>query len=78
MTPHPETTYLPGQEVVWTGLSHQFERLVRIMEGRRSYLAIFGETPEDAEVVYDIADPVTGGTVFGIPAGQLHPAGLKE
>jgi hypothetical protein len=68
----PEFT--AGQEVTWTGTKGMFSRRVRIVEARRSYLAILGETPEDSEVVYDIADPAIKGTVLGIPAGQLHPA----
>lgn len=70
-TEAPEFT--PGQEVTWTGTANLFSHRVRIVEARRSYLAILGETPEDARVVYDIADPEIKGTVFGIPAGQLHP-----
>jgi hypothetical protein len=65
--------FTAGQEVIWTGTADLFSRRVRIVEVRASYLAILGETPEDARVVYDIADPVIKGTVFGIPAGQLHP-----
>ena len=74
----PEFT--AGQEVTWTGTKGLFSHRVRIVEGRRSYLAIFGETPEDARVVYDIDDPAIKGTVLGIPAGQLHavePAGTE-
>jgi len=68
----PEFT--PGQEVIWTGNKGLFARRVRIVAPRRSWLEILGETPEDARIVYDIADPVIKGTVYGIPAGQLHPA----
>lgn len=72
-TEAPEFT--AGQEVTWTGTKGLFARRVRIVEARRSYLAIFGETPEDARVVYDIADPAIKGTVLGIPATQLHLSG---
>ena len=61
-----------GQRVHWTGTAGKFDREVTIVAVRRSYLAIFGEKPEDARTVYDIEDPVIGGTVFAIPAGQLH------
>lgn len=71
-TTTPEFT--AGQEVVWTGTRNLFARRVRITEVRASYLSVLGETPEDAVTVYDIADPVIKGTVYGIPAGQLHPA----
>ena len=62
MTPHPETTYLPGQEVVWTGLSHQFERLVRIMEGRqcKGMLGLW-RLPEDVEKAVRAQLEATGG-----------------
>lgn len=69
-TEAPEFT--PGQYVTWTGTADLFSRRVRIIAPRRSYLQIFGETPEDARLVYDIADPTIKGTVYGIPAGQLH------
>jgi hypothetical protein len=68
----PEFT--AGQEVIWTGTADLFSRRVRIVEVRASYLRVLGETPQDARVVYDIADPAIKGTVFGIPAGQLHSA----
>jgi hypothetical protein len=58
----PEFTV--GQEVTWTGTKGLFSRRVRIAEVRDSYLAIFGQTPEDAVTVYDIADPVIKGTVY--------------
>ena len=64
--------FTPGQQVTWTGTEGLFSRRVRIIAPRRSYLAIFGETPEDARLVYDIADPAIKGTVYGIPAEQLH------
>jgi hypothetical protein len=67
-------TYIPGDEVIWTGLSHRFKRPVRIVETRWSYLTIFGETIADARLAYDIHDPVIGGTVYGIPADQLQKA----
>ena len=76
MTAAPEFT--AGQEVTWTGTEGLFSHRVRIVEARRSYLKIFGETPEDARVVYDIADPTIKGTVYGIPAGQLHAADCTE
>lgn len=66
----PEFTV--GQEVIWTGSQNLFSRRVRITEVRYSYLQLFGETPLDARVVCDIADPVIKGTVYGIPTGQLH------
>ena len=68
----PEFT--PGQEVIWAGAKGLFSRRVRIVAPRRSWLEILGETPADAEVVYDIAVPAIKGTVYGIPASQLHPA----
>jgi len=72
-----ETTtpgFTPGQEAIWTGTRGLFSRRVRIIAARASYLKVLGETPEDAVTVYDIADPTIKGTVYGIPAGQLHPA----
>ena len=70
MAADPE--FQAGQQVTWTGTEGLFSRRVRIIAPRRSYLAIFGETPEDAKVVYDIADAAIKGTVYGIPAEQLH------
>ena len=69
-TEAPEFT--PGQEVTWTGTRGLFSRRVRIITPRRSWLQILGETPEDARLVYDIADPAIKGTVYGVPAEQLH------
>lgn len=64
-----------GDKAIWTGLKGLFERPVTIREVRRSYLAIFGETPEDARTVYDIYDAtVVKGVILGIPAGQLRKA----
>jgi hypothetical protein len=73
----PQTTtseFTDGQEVIWTGSADLFAHRARIVRGRQSWLMIFGETPEDARTVYDIADSVTGVTVLGIPAGQLRRA----
>ena len=67
-----EEEFTAGQEVIWTGTRDLFARRVRIIAARRSWLEIFGETAEDAETVYDIASPGIKGTVYGIPAGQLH------
>jgi hypothetical protein len=67
--------FTPGQEVIWTGSRDLFAHRATIVRARRSWLMIFGETPADARTVYDVADSVSGVTVLGIPAGQLHPAG---
>jgi hypothetical protein len=74
MTETATPEFTAGQEVIWTGSHDLFAERVRIVEVRRSYLVIFGETPEDAKIVYDIADGGFRGTVLGIPADQLHPA----
>ena len=68
------TEFAVGQEVTWTGRAHLFAREVRIAAIRNSYLEIFGQTPDDGQTVYDIADPVIGGIVYGIPADQLAGA----
>jgi hypothetical protein len=64
-------TFKAGQQVRWTGLSGRFDKPVVIVRGYVSYLTIFGESPADGRQVYDIRDPQIG-TVFAIPAGQLH------
>ena len=69
-TTEPEFT--PGQEVTWTGTEGLFSKRVRIVAPRRSFLAIFGETPDDAVTVYDIAVPGI------IPAGQLHAVTARK
>lgn len=70
-----EPQFAPGDKAIWTGLKGLFERPVTIREVRRSYLSILGETPDDAEVVYDIYDAsLVKGVIFGIPAGQLRKA----
>jgi hypothetical protein len=64
--------FTAGQEVTWTGTRGLFSRRVRIVEARRSYLKILGETPEDARVVYDIADIKTGKILlFAATADEL-------
>jgi|SRR5215469_17850852 len=70
--------FTKGQEVIWTGLSGKFARRVRIVDIRNSYLAIFGQRPEDGETVYDISDPIIKGTVYGIPADQLSSPVCKD
>lgn len=68
----PEPEFSPGDKAIWTGSAGLFERPVTISEVRYSYLAIFGETPDDARIVYDIHDAdVVKGVILGIPAGQL-------
>jgi hypothetical protein len=64
--------FAEGQEAIWTGTARLFERRVRIVAVRRDYLVTLGERPEDGKTVYDIADPVIGGTVYGIPGEQLE------
>lgn len=68
-----EPQFTAGDKAVWTGTKGLFERPVTIREVRRSYLAILGETPGDARVVYDIHDAdVIKGVILGIPAEQLR------
>lgn len=69
------TSYSPGDRAIWTGLDGRFRQPCRIIAARMSYLAVLGETPEDGIPVYDIdASPRIKGTLYSIPAGQLHPA----
>ena len=75
MSTDTEPQFTPGDKAVWTGTKGLFERPVTIQEVRRSYLAILGETPDDAEIVYDIHDAeIVKGVILGIPAEQLRKA----
>ena len=54
--------YQIGQEVIWIGLSHRFERTVTIVD-RATY---------HGEIAYHIHDAiVVKGTVYSIPESQL-------
>jgi hypothetical protein len=66
--------FTKGQRVTWVGTAGLFRRPVTIRAARRGYLAILGESPADARLVYDIHDAtVIKGVVYSIPASQLRP-----
>jgi hypothetical protein len=67
----PTETFKAGQRVRWTGRSGLFDKPVVIVRGYNAYLTILGQSPADGRQVYDVRDPAIG-TIFGIPAGQLH------
>lgn len=72
---HPlaDAKFRAGDKAIWKGLHGNLHREVTIEDARSAYLVIFGHGPEDGQLVYDINDPVIGGTVFSIPADQIGP-----
>jgi hypothetical protein len=68
----PDAELQVGDLAIWKGSADAFRREVTIEAVRRDFRARLGESPDDGNVIYDINDPVIGGTVFSIPAGELE------
>lgn len=71
--PTADARFVSGDKAVWKGMDGNLHREVTIEGARSAYAARHGQRPEDGQLVYDINDPVIGGTVFSIPADQLGP-----